>query len=170
MRYSSYPSQLSNVERDKIRAWMLNVLKHPQLSGTPFPALTHGLIMYCDGKPVTLYAGTWQETVGDRMIYLAGPSTLVAPLDRVAILATVARITQLNDDPEILNAVTEATVKGIKAVIMPVWDGLVVATERPTQMAFNLATYEVAAEMRGKWYLPSGQPVKVGDAWTIMEF
>jgi hypothetical protein len=171
VKYAAYPTRITNTERDKIRTWLLATLGHEKLAGASFPSPAKRMIMYCDGTPSTLTSGTWQND-GGGILYLANDSHLVPPLERVAILATIARLAQMNEEPDIIAAVATATVKGIKAIVTPVWDGLVIANERPDAIAFNMATYEVAAQMAdGKFYLPSGQPVKkVDDAWTVMEF
>lgn len=169
VRYSAYPTRITNVERDKIRTWMLAMLASPTLSGATWPDPNRRIVIYSDGIPSWIEGGSWRDNK-DGHIFLAGHSLSVPPLERVAILATLARVTQLNDEPDIMTAVTEATVKYIKTVITPVWDGLVIAAQRPDMFAFNIATYEVAAQLNDKWYLPSGQPVKVDDKWTIMEF
>ena len=171
MKYAAYPTRITNTERDKLRVWLLATLGHEKLTGPPFPSPVNRMILYCNGRPTTLTGGTWQED-GGGTLYLAGDSPLVSPLDRVAILATTARLAQMNEEPDIIAAVATAIVKGIKAIVTPVWDGLVIANERPDAIAFNMATYEVAAQMAdGKFYLPSGQPVKkVDEAWTVMEF
>lgn len=169
VQYSAYPTRITNLERENIRTWMINVLQSPTLSGNQFPKPAKAIVLYAEGKPLYFQPGTWQND-NTNSLYLAQHSTLIPPLERVAILATLARLTQLNDDPEVMEAVCTATCKSIKAVVTPVWDGLVIAEERPSSLAFNLQTYEVAAEMQGKWYLPSGQPVKVDKTWTVMEY
>ena len=169
VRFSIYPTKITGVERDKIRAWLLTVLNDPQLvSGPPFPVPKTGLTMYIDGKAVSMHVGTWQ--IADGVIYLASPSIHVPPLDRVAILTTIARLVNLHDDPTVMETVSTALVHGIKDVVLPVWDGLVMMEERPNRFAFNLTTYQIAAELDGKWWEPSGQPAKVDDTWTVMEY
>ncbi len=149
------------------KIWLQRTLATPSLTGHEFPRELRGYL-YIDNVPHFLQRGSW--AIGDGTIYLAGSSTSIDPLTRLAVLTTVANMYDAVTDPTIVELITTRLVNAISESVRTIYHGFIRGTQAPSRLAVDQANARVAAEMNGSWFLTSGAPVTVDSTWIVMDF
>ena len=172
---STQPMHISSRPRDReaqsIRArdWLLGVLNQPTLSGNgrSYPASLNTVI-YIDETPRYVSNGYW--AIASTGIQLPTEAGNVSPLERLTILAALASVHGATAFPEVTSKIIERLVDTMRTTTLSVYENLIDATARPSRIAINERTFQVAAELEGHWILTSGAPIEVDDSWIIMDF
>lgn len=121
-----------------------------------------------NGRPTYVTGGTW--AYGDDYFYVGADSRNIGLLDRLAAIAAIAAVTGFGSDEKVANKIQEALCTVIQDGVKTVYSNLVASTAKPTRLAVNINTAQVAAMLDGKWYLTGGAPIEVDDSWTTMDF
>jgi len=149
--------------------WLHRLLDEPRMCGTGLPAVIRAYI-YVSEQPHQLIYGSWQVAEGS--IYLprlAGDCT-VHPLTKLAILAALASYTGATNDATLVTKITTRLVGLLKEEAMGTYSNVVRSYTTPSRLAIDQDNYQIAAELNGRWLLPSGAPVEVNDKWITMDF
>jgi hypothetical protein len=149
--------------------WLHRLLDDPRMCGTVAPEQVRGYL-YIQETPRQIAYGTWQ--VGVDAIYLprAGNDPIVHPLTKLAIISAIAAMTGATSDPELVTKITTKLVVLLKEEAIGTYANIVRSYHKPSRLAIDQENYQIAAEMDGRWLLPSGAPTEVGENWITMDF
>jgi hypothetical protein len=132
-----------------------------------FPSELKGYL-YVEGSLRLLISGNWQITADS--IYLPGSSRAVEPITKLSVLAAIAAMTKASQDTNILARITQKLVILLNETAVNVYSSVITSTQKPTRLAINNETLQIAAEINGTWLLTSGISVEVTDKWITMDF
>ena len=168
MYISTVPPNMNEVASAAI-VWLNRLLDDPRLCGPNLPDYIR-MHMYVNSTPRPVRFGTWQIT--DDTIYLprAGSDSVVHPLTKLAILSAIASHTGAIRDAGLVTKITTKLGLLLKEEALGTYSNVVRSHHKPSRLAIDQDNFQIAAEMDGRWLLPSGAPVEVGDKWITMDF
>lgn len=166
--FSMQPN-LTQLQRTRVTDWMLDVLNSDNLTQNRTSMPNLGIIsIYKDGRGIQLRQGNWQMDTS--FVYLAGASDLVAPTERLEIMATLVGFT----DPARHEALEEALAMAITRSLLGQYRAMTGAiitangqNATASRIAFSPDQTSVAAYINDGWFTPQGVPVEVAEGWVI---
>lgn len=166
MRISSKSLEQQDFRETAI-AWIQPILADPNFTGRTFPTTLNSLL-YVENQPSFVAQGVW--TVVPGTIRLPGQNDGLGKLDKLSVLSALISTWGIQDAPGMTERVMTRLTEIIKETTLSVYSNIISATQRPSRMALNLNTYQIAAEMMDRWTLAGGAPIEVDDTWIILDF
>ena len=168
LRYTRTLEPTALVQRTG-KEWLERVLQNPNLDGPSLPSsLENRAVLYdMNGKGVRITPGTWQQA--SNSIYMAGVSPDIPVFDRLSILAQVAGIWGLTQDPVISELLIQSVLRIIKSLTMLAGGNLMEATHPCGEIAISPDFCQVAAKLEGVWRYQAGGVAPVMPDWLILE-
>jgi hypothetical protein len=147
--------------------WLLNLLNTQSLSGVDIPPIIQGII-YINDSPKTLQQGAWE--ISSSSIHLARTSvSRVDGLIKIAILTSIANLTNTISESAIINAITKATIHSMQESLSNIYSGVIKSANILSKLAIDPITCRTAIQQGTDWFLPGGSLIEVTDSWIIMD-
>lgn len=157
-----------DVHKPVITDFLNRVLDHPLFYGPSKPLAIRGYL-WINGAPRLLSDGSWQ--IGADAIYLSRPSEHVDQFTKLSIITGIASFTGvLEGNLELVQKISTRLTGLIRDHTQVVHSLMVSSTVKPSKLAVNQSTCQVAANINDGWFLPGGAPVEVDESWIIMDF
>lgn len=168
-QYSTRP-QLPEDELAPLKSWLITTLGSDRLENpSSVPSIINDgrLCLYFQQRAHVITSGSWEIT--SHAIALPRASVRVGTNDRLAILAGIAVLSNLNANGEFITAYTDAFLRQVSEMMDSIRFGSIVSAQIPECLAVSQSGAKFALYLGGKWRDQAGIEVEVDETWTVME-